>query len=322
LISLYERATVSTAALYFSIRSASLRMTKLGLIIICIVLRLAPTNGFTAEPVINIDGRFDDWAVARSYADPVGDTHATGHKRKDDVPRPVEHPDVDLVEYKVAHDNDHLYCYLRSRGQIANTQIGDGTKPGGRYYVIVTIDADDNDDTGYWLHEGGYYPTSRGYDLNVEVEYYNGELNTACYLNHGARDAAELHQAFLDQSAGKYERGRDGPYPAGFLRLLPGTYKQYTQWVYHDDGRLTFVRDEGPVVKGIATAAVSEDGHQIEAKFPYRGFLHDERGRAIMATGRKLDLSFSLEASGELATGRDWASDTGEPIMGYVLTPR
>lgn len=294
----------------------------IGSLAVCAALALLAAEAASAEPGIIIDGRFDDWAAAKSYTDPVGDTHATGHKEKDDVPKPVHHPDVDLIEYKVAHDNENLYCYLRSRGRIANTQRADGAQRAGRYYVIVTIDADNNDDTGYWLHEGGYYPTSRGYDLNAEVEFYNGELNTACYLNHGARTAEELHQAFLDQSAGKYERGRDGPYPAGFLRLLPGTYKQYTQWVYHDDGRLTFVRDEGPVVKGIATAMVSEDGHEVEAKFPYRGFLNDERGRPIMATGKTLDLSFSLEASGELAPGQDWASDTGEPIAGYVLTPR
>ncbi len=97
-----------------------------------------------------------------------------------------------------------------------------------------------NDETGYWLHEGGYYPTSRGYDVNAEIEFFDGQLNTACYLNHGARDAAELRQAFLDQSSDKYRAGHDGPYPAGFLRLLPGTYKQYTQWVPHADGTSYF----------------------------------------------------------------------------------
>ena len=54
-------------------------------------------------------------------------------------------------------------------------------------------------ETGYWLHEGGYYPTSRGYDVNAEIEFYDDAFNTACYLNHGARDAGELKQAFLDQ---------------------------------------------------------------------------------------------------------------------------
>ncbi len=33
------------------------------------------------------------------------------------------------------------------------------------------------------------------------------------------------------------------------------------------------------------------------------------------------DFSFSLEASGELAPGHQWASDTGSPIIGYYLSP-
>jgi hypothetical protein len=140
-------------------------------------------------------------------------------------------------------------------------------------------------------------------------------------LNHGAKDAAELKQAFLDQSAGKYREGHDGPYPAGFMRVLPGKYKQYTQWVYHEDDRITFVRDKGPVVPGIGKAAISQDGHILEVCFPFKGFLVDEKKRPIIELGEKIDISFSLEASGELAPGGDWASDTGEPIQGYVLTP-
>ena len=54
---------------------------------------------------------------------------------------------------------------------------------------------------------------------------------------------------------------------------------------------------------------------------PLRGFLQDERGKPIIGPGSVLDLSLSLEASGELAPGRAWASDTGEPIDGYVVTP-
>jgi hypothetical protein len=140
-------------------------------------------------------------------------------------------------------------------------------------------------------------------------------------LNHGARDAAELRQAFLDQSQGRYRDGHDGPYPAGFVRLLPGTYKHYTQWVLHTDSTLTFVRDKGPVVGGIAQAALAPGGEGLEACFPLKGFLSDERGRPLVTAGRKLDLSFSLEASGELTPSGKWASDTAEPIQGYVLTP-
>jgi acetyl esterase/lipase len=269
---------------------------------------------------IRIDGKFDDWANLKSYTDPPGDTHDTEHDRRDDVPKPVNHPDVDLLEYKLTHDAENLYFYFRSRGRIGRNQLSADGKPAGRYYVIVTIDVDNDDETGYWIHEGGYFPTSRGYDVNAEVEYFDGELNTACYLNHGALDAKELHQAFLDQSAGQYRQGHDGPYPAGFMRLLPGTYKQYTQWVYHEDGTITFVRDKGPVVPGIANAAISEDGHELEAVFPLKGFLVDEQGDPVIKIGDTIDLSFSLEASGELAPDGLWASDTAEPINGYVLS--
>ena len=54
--------------------------------------------------------------------------------------------------------------------------------------MIVTIDIDDNEETGYWLHEGGYYPTSRGYDVNGEIEWFNGKVNCGAYLNHGMID--------------------------------------------------------------------------------------------------------------------------------------
>jgi hypothetical protein len=33
------------------------------------------------------------------------------------------------------------------------------------------------------------------------------------------------------------------------------------------------------------------------------------------------NVSMSLEASGELARGKQWASNTGAPIRGYVLEP-
>ncbi|MBC8353062.1 MAG: alpha/beta hydrolase [Planctomycetes bacterium] len=282
--------------------------------------QLGVTTVNDAVNKITIDGNMKDWRSVASYTDPVGDTHDTDHIERDDTPRLVNHPDVDLLEYKVAHDADNLYVYLRSKGVIANTQrSADGQA--GRYYVIVTIDVDNDDKTGYWIGEGGYYPTTRGYDVNAEVEFYDGELNTACYLNHGALDQKELAQAFLDQSLEKYRAGHDGPYPAGFMRVLPGTYDHYTQWVYHADDTITFVRDKGPVVRGIANAVVSSDGHQIEAKFPFKGFLLDEHGKPVLQLGTKVDISFSLEASGELAPDGAWASDTGEPINGYYLTP-
>src|SRR5262249_6036818 len=137
----------------------------------------------------------------------------------------------------------------------------------------------------------------------------------------GARNEEELRTAYLEQTLGKYVEGKDGPYPAGTVTLLPGTYKYYTEWVYHPDDTITIVRDKGPAVPGVVRFALSKDKHELEVQFPYRGFLKDKLGKPIVALGQTLDISFSLEASGELTKAHEWASDTGEPIEKYVLTP-
>ncbi len=48
------------------------------------------------------------------------------------------------------------------------------------------------------------------------------------------------------------------------------------------------------------------------------GFLDDAQGDANVSLGSMLDISFSLETSGEL-WGGDWASATANPINGYFL---
>jgi hypothetical protein len=274
------------------------------LLFFCLMLTAASA---LAEPLQNIviDGNFNDWAGIAARTDPAGDPHDTDHTGVDDIPAPVDHPDVDLIEYKFAHDTNTLYAYFKSTGVVGHTQEESQGNP-GRYYGIVTIDVDHNDATGYFLNEGGYYPTSAGYDMNMEIEWYNGVFNTGHYINHGARNQAELDQAFADQDA-------------GIVRILPGTYDYYTQWVMFDDNSIVYVQDKGPIYQGIVTVAVSQDGHEMEMAAPFRGFMHDPEGNPIVALGKTLDVSFSLEASGELAPGAQWASDTGDPIVGYYL---
>lgn len=281
----------------------------------------APTH------TIIIDGGFSDWAAVPSHYDPIGgpdvlhngipDTHDTDHSGPNDIPTYVNHPDIDLVEFKFTHDTTNLYAYFRATGVIGRTSV---TK--GRYYVIVTLDVDNSTATGYGLHEGGYYPTSYGYDMNMEVEYYTNAFNTGHYLNHGATNQAQLDAATQDQTN-------------GIVRILPGTYDFYTQWVWFDspsagtyrlpppdaDASITFVADKGPVYQGIIRIALSPDGHQAEMVAPFRGFMRDPASQPIMALRKTLNLSFSLEASGELAPGGTWASDTGDPITGYYLSP-
>ena len=261
----------------------------------------------TPQHTITIDGSFADWANVKSYTDPEGTEHDTDHKGANDVPVLVNHPDVDLLEYKFTHDSQNIYAYFRAKGIISNTKAANDNTA-GRYYAIVTIDVDNSLRTGYYLHEGGYYPTSGGYDMNTEIEWYNGTFNTGHYLNHGCLTEEEKQAAFIDQMA-------------GIVQVRPGTYKYYTQWVMFDDNSIVFVEDKGPIYQGIVVVAVSPDGHEAEMKAPFRGFMKDASGNPIMALGKVINISISLEASGELAPGHQWASDTGQPITGYFLTP-
>ncbi len=286
----------------------------------------------TAESThsIVIDGNFSDWTNVPSHYDPAGgpgvlhngipDTHDTDHSGPNDIPSYVNHPDIDLLEYKFTHNTSNLYAYFRATGVIGRT-ITNATQH-GRYYVIVTIDVDNSTNTGYGLHEGGYYPTSYGYDMNMEFEFYNGGPNKGNYLNHGATNQAQLDAAFRDQTN-------------GVVKVLPGTYDYYSEWVWFDNliggtnqlpppdnyASIRFVKDKGPSYQGIVWIALSPDGHQAEMVAPFRGFMRDPSRNPIVSLGKTMNISFSLEASGELAPGGQWASDTGDPIVGYYLSP-
>jgi len=319
--------------LRLSLNVSGVRLSRFSLkAVVCLAMACGCGRLEAAEgtPRIVIDGEFADWDGVPPHSDPVGgpgvlhdgipDTHDTDHSGPVDVPEFVDHPDIDLVEYRFTHDEGNLYAYFRATGQIGHT-ISTATQR-GRYYVIVTLDVDHNDQTGYALHEGGYYPTSVGYDMNMEVEFYDGSFNTGHYLNHGARDSIELEAALEDQKQ-------------GVVRVQPGSYDYYSQWVWFDDpvsgdvrlpspddfASITFVADKGPVYQGIVEMALSPDGHEGEMCAPFRGFMRDESGHPIIDLGMTIDVSFSLEASGELAPGRSWASDTGNPIVGYELSP-
>ena len=296
-------------------------MKRSSLFVMVFVLVLLAPRG-QAEPIhrITLDGTFSDWASIPSYTDPVDDQHDTDHTGALDVPAYVDHEDADLLEFKFTHDENNLYAYFRTRGIIGRTQSS-GVGTAGRYYVIVTIDVDNDDATGYPLHEGGYYPTTPGYDMNMEVEFYDAAFNTGHYLNHGCLDNAEFLQAQTDQSN-------------GWVNVKAGTYDWYTQWVWFDTPQslpgeiilptgeaIVWVADRGPAYPGaIIEISLSPDGHEAEVKAPFRGFMLDApSGDPIMALGKTIDVSFSVEASSELAVGAEWASDTADPIVGYQL---
>ncbi len=273
-----------------------------------------------AQAVITIDGQFDDWQqVTAVVIDSANDEHDTdwyGDGLSEPVPR--HYSDVDILEVKFTHDRENLYGYVKARGIVGQTSTIAAGQKAGRYYFIITIDVDNNDSTGYPLEQGNYWPNSTGYDMNMEVEFYDGAFNTGHYIHHDFLTPAALTNGRADLAN-------------HIIRLGPGTYDNYLQWVTFPDTTFVYVEDKGPVVEGgIIEVAVSDDGHEAEMKAPMWGFFWDENGQPIIQLGDTIDVSFSLEGSGELSesaaeagyngTKSIWGSDTADPIEKYVLT--
>jgi Secretion system C-terminal sorting domain len=271
---------------------------------------------------ISIDGSFDDWidipVAVKDSADNVHDTD--GYPEGGEPAEYIEYSDVDLLEVKFTNDDTTLYGYMKASGIIGRTSADSlGHSKSGRYYFIFTIDVDDNDTTGYPLREGGYYPDSKGYDMNMEVEFYNGAFNTGHYLNHEYISEAD------------YNANWENDLSQGIVRLAPGTYDWYSQWVMFSDSSYVVVEDKGPVYQGIIEIAISEDGHEAEMSAPFWGFLKTPEGESIIGVNQSIIVSASLEASGELSeeafnlgyvpgSKSVWGSNTAEPFKYQIVS--
>jgi len=275
-----------------------------------------------AQNSISIDGHFEDWAAMPiAVCDPADDVHDTDGYPDGGQPLYREYTDVDILEVKFTNDADNLYGYIKATGEIGRTSSDTlGHAKNGRYYFIYTIDVDDDNTTGYQLKEGGYYPDSRGYDMNMEVEFYNGGFNTGHYINHEFTSQDQVDTQGLQDLADR------------IVRLAPGTYDYYTQWVTFEDSSYVLVSDRGPVYQGIITIALSEDKHEAELKAPMWGFLKTPAGQRIIDVGQTIVVSASLEGSGELSeeavklghipgSKSVWGSDTAERFRYDVVDP-
>src|SRR5205807_1526697 len=87
---------------------------------------LSPQSFADPPRKITIDGNFADWADVPVYKDPAHNEHDTSHSKRDDKPAHVEHADVDILEYKLAHDEENLYAYFKARGVIGRAQKAAG----------------------------------------------------------------------------------------------------------------------------------------------------------------------------------------------------
>jgi len=156
-----------------------------------------------------------------------------------------------------------------------------------------------------------------------------GATDRGIYVNHGCNDN--------DTRAEAYELAK-----AGITRIGPGSYDYYTQYIYWDteptenerlacpDGpyappdstaQICFTGSEVPgPLQGVITVATH--GDELEMRAPFRGLFVNEQGQPILAHGRTLKISVSLETSGEYSSPAGaWASDTADPIVYYVDYP-
>ena len=287
-----------------------------------ILLLLLVQSIFYSQDNIKIDGEFEDWlSIPIAVKDSANNVHDTdGYPEGGKPSYFLEYSDVDILEVKFANDDSTLYGYMKATGIIGRTSADSlGHAKKGRYYFIFTIDVDDNDTTGYPLREGGYWPDSKGYDMNMEVEFYNGTFNTGHYINH--------EYISEDDFNANWQKDLDD----GVVRLAPGTYDYYSQWVTFPDSTYVVVADRGPVYQGIIEIAVSEDGHEAEMKAPFWGFLKTPEGENIIDVNQNIVVSASLEASGELSeeavknghTNGDksyWGSNTAESFNYYIAS--
>lgn len=114
-----------------------------------------------APVTIDIEGDFDQWRwVKKSYYDHVGDvTHRNSPGNFAAGPYINETGRNDIVESKVARDDDYVYFYVKTAEALTPH-----TDP---YWMLLFIDADKNHQTGW-----------EGYDLLVNAEFKNDRTST------------------------------------------------------------------------------------------------------------------------------------------------
>lgn len=254
--------------------------------------------GGDAQPAITIDGSFDDWRNVEGVDDPRGDL----------VPYLEYVPDVDLLEFKVAHDEDHIYLYARVAGQ-----VGRSHPQGGRSYFYAYMDVDQNPDTGFLptRDDDCYFGVDIGDDCEVQFEFVNDRLLKTFYGFCGlGGDEQVLAQTV---TLGKSQYGRYNE--SGQERA---DYK--SEYIFRD-GRTEITADLKPGTSDTIRLAISPDGREVEVSSTFSGFLKDREGRPTVRLGQTIDLAVGMECDSKAYVGKSrWAADSTLPIRGYQIS--
>lgn len=248
---------------------------------------------------ITIDGNFDDWRNIAGVSDPRGDV----------VPYLEYVPDVDLLEFKLAHDDRHIYMYARVAGQ-----VGRSINDRGVSYFYAYMDVDQNPKTGFIpsRDDDCYFGVDIGDDCEVQFEFVNSAFRKTFYgfCGLGGDENALKQQLRLGPS--QYGRRDD----EGNERA---NYK--TEYIYRQ-GVTEITEDLKQGSSDSIRLAVSPDGSEVEIASTFEGFLKDDQGRPTLQLGQTIDVAVGMECDGKQhQSKRRWAADSTPVIRGYHLSP-
>jgi hypothetical protein len=249
---------------------------------------------------ITIDGNFDDWRNVTGVDDPRGDL----------VPYLEYVPDVDLLEFKVSHDDEHIYLYARVAGQ-----VGRSHPDGGRSYFYAYLDVDQNPGTGFLptRDDECYYGVDIGDDCEVQFEFVENKFRKTFYGFCGlGGDEDVLNQKV---TIGKSQYGR---FDAN------GREREHykSEYIYRG-GETEITEDLQLGTSDSIQLAVSPDGSEVEIVSNFAGFLKDPQGRPTIGLGQTIDIAAGMECDSKAYIGKSkWAADSTRAIRGYKLRPR
>jgi len=256
------------------------------------------TQERTQPPTIAIDGNFDEWRNVAGIDDTAGDL----------APYLDYVPDVDILEFKVAHDAERIYFYTRVAGKVGRTHPS-----GGRSYFYVYMDVDANAETGYLPSRDDecYFGVDIGDDCEVQFEFVDNTLRKTFYGFCGLGGDENALAGTLTLGKSQYHR-QDA---AG--KALPNYKVEYTV----RDGKVALTKDLQEGTSDTITVAVSPDGHEVEIASTLAGFLKDAEGRPILQAGQTINLAVGMECDSKVYPNKQrWAADSTVAIRGYTLS--
>ncbi len=248
---------------------------------------------------IQVDGNFHDWRNVPGIDDERGD-----------VVSYLEYlPDVDILEFKVAHDEANIYLYARVAGQVGRTSPN-----GGRSYFYAYMDVDQNPQTGFLPSRDDecYFGVDIGDDCEVQFEFVNNALRKTFYGFCGKGGNENVLKQKVTIGKSQYGRLDD----AGRERA---DYK--AEYIFRD-GKTEITEDLKLGTSDTIRLAVSPDGHEVEIVSSLMGFLKDPAGKPTVSIGQTIDVAAGMEGDSKLYPGKTrWGADNTKPIRGYRLTP-